>query len=194
MKQQKMKRRSSLRRYFSILKTNKSGDLRELKSIESLKHSHLAFMVGSGLLVSTCLAVPTFASYFDQLNQQTTESVLLAEDERSNSAQDLLGGEFESSLNETDALVEEVSEEETILEEEAVATTWWSWGLLILVLVGGVATFQSLRKMEAVEESEEYFIGDDLDDEDDEEWLEAPGETPSEESTPVEASDSEAEK
>lgn len=41
------------------------------------------------------------------------------------------------------------------------------WAILGLTLVGGVATFKSLHQMESVDESEEFFMGDDLEDEED---------------------------
>lgn len=173
MNQQKNKSKSSWRKRLGILKSNQSGDLSVLKPLEVLKQSQLAFMIGSGLFISTFLAIPTFAAYIDQLNQEPKVSSEMKVDEVIDAEEISLEEGMNDSVEEST-----LSETDITSEEESPSNTWWTWGLLLLVLVGGSATFQSLRKMDSVEESEEFFIGDDLEDDEelDDEFLDSEAE------------------
>ena len=70
---------------------------------------------------------------------------------------------LESLASETPKTEEELAIEKQKRHQQLL------WGSLLLTFVGGAATFKSLHKMESIEESDTFFIGDDLEDEEEDE-------------------------
>ena len=113
----------------NLLSSPRSGDLQKIKGASFFTRSRLLTMLVLGLLLGTPLTLPTFANYLESLNANTS--------------------------NTKSELVTEDDEQEGKEEKNYQPLLW---GLLLLTVVGGVATFKSLHKMEGMEESEEFFI------------------------------------